>query len=98
MNISENLSSPKTPSSESLIDFPCHFAIKVIGKSLHDFESLVVDIASKHAPLLSDSVKTRPSRNGNYLAVTVTVHVHAKSQIDIIYQELTECEQVLWAL
>ena len=98
MNISENLSSSKAPSSESLIDFPCHFPIKVIGKGLHDFESVVVDIASKHATLSPDLVKTRPSRNGNYLAVTVTVYVHTKSQIDTIYQELTECERVLWAL
>jgi len=98
MNTFENLSSSNASPSESLIDFPCHFPIKVVGKSLHDFESMVVDIASKHAPLSPDAVKTRPSRNGNYLAVTVTVHVHTKSQIDLIYQELTECGRVLWAL
>ncbi len=98
MNTSENLSSPKIPSSESLIDFPCHFSIKVVGKGLHDFESVVVDIASKHAPLSPETVKTRASRSGNYLAVTVTVYVQTKSQINFIYQDLTECKRVLWAL
>lgn len=40
----------------------------------------------------------RPSRNGRYLSVTVTVRAVSQEQLDAIYRELSSSEAVLMAL
>jgi hypothetical protein len=39
-----------------------------------------------------------PSKAGNFVSVTATVEAQSQSQLDAIYQELTDCDQVLMAL
>lgn len=85
--------------TETLLEFPCQFPIKAMGRDDGRFESLVVEIVRKHAPDLSDeAVQCRASKAGNYLSVTVTVSATSREQLDNIYLELTACEHVLMAL
>ena len=86
-------------SEETLLQFPCAFPIKVMGKHEDDFDSLIVSIIRRHVDDLAEgAVKTRPSRGGRYLAVTVVVEATSKQQLDNIYMELTAHERVLMAL
>lgn len=86
-------------SEETLLKFPCLFPIKAMGKIDIEFDLLVIDIIRRHAPDLDHrTVKRRPSKDGNYLAVTVTVEATSKAQLDAIYQDLTDHPQVLVAL
>jgi putative lipoic acid-binding regulatory protein len=85
--------------TETLLEFPCQFPIKAMGRDDGRFESLVVEIVRKHAPDLSEeAVQCRASKAGNYLSVTVTVSATSREQLDNIYLELTACEHVLMAL
>ena len=85
--------------AESPLRFPCEFPIKAMGKSDCDLDIIVVGIARKHAPDLSEAaIRTRTSANGNYISVTVTVHATSRSQLDAIYQDLVACEAVIMAL
>jgi putative lipoic acid-binding regulatory protein len=84
---------------DSLLEFPCKFPIKAMGRDQGDFESLVTGMVLKHATLFKgESVTTNLSSSGKYLAVTVTIEAHSKDQLDRIYQDLTGCAQVLMAL
>lgn len=84
---------------ETLLEFPCQFPIKAMGRDDGAFETLVIEIVRKHAPDLTETaIQTRPSKAGNYLSVTVTVRATSRQQLDNIYLELTACEQVLMAL
>lgn len=84
---------------DSLMDFPCAFPIKAMGRSDGDFESLVSEIVLRHARLHGDSqVRARASGAGNFVSVTITVEAESREQLDRIYQDLTDCEQVLMAL
>jgi putative lipoic acid-binding regulatory protein len=84
---------------DSAIDFPCEFPIKAMGQAGEQLELAVMDIVRRHAPeLREDAIKTRPSANGNYLSVTVTITAQSREQLDAIYMELTACEHVLMAL
>ncbi|MEQ1559710.1 MAG: DUF493 domain-containing protein [Methyloglobulus sp.] len=86
-------------SDDTLLEFPCDFAIKAMGKSDLEFDLLVVEIVSRHAPDLNqNAVTTRPSKDGNYLAVTVKIQATSKAQLDAIYQDLTDHPHVLMAL
>jgi len=84
---------------DSLLEFPCDFPIKVMGKSEENFDALVVGIVRKHCPdLLEGAVKSRLSREGNYVSVTVTIQAESRNQLDNIYMDLTAHEKVLMAL
>jgi len=84
---------------ETLFEFPCQFPIKAMGKIDIELDILVIEIIRRHAPDVDhQSVKTRPSKDGNYLAVTVTIEATSKRQLDAIYQDLTDHPHVLVAL
>ncbi len=84
---------------ESLIEFPCRFPIKVMGRDQSEFEAHVLQIISTHVEdITSDDISTRASRNGNYLSVTVTVDARNQEHLDRIYRTLTASEQILYVL
>lgn len=84
---------------ETLLKFPCEFPIKVMGKATAEFEIFVLSTVRKHVPELSENaIEIRPSKQGNYLSITVTVYAQNKAQLDAIYQELTASKLVLMAL
>lgn len=84
---------------DTIMEFPCQFPIKAMGKAEDDFDILVVTIIRNHVTDLSESaVKTRLSKEGKFVSVTVTVEAESRQQLDNIYLELTVHEKVLWAL
>lgn len=84
---------------ETLLEFPCRFPVKAMGRSDAGFEDLVTKIILTHAELYSgERIKRNPSGSGNFISVTVTIEAVSKAQLDRIYQDLTDCEQVLVAL
>ena len=86
-------------SDETLLKFPCQFPIKAMGKSNLEFDLLVIEIVRRHVPDLHEhAVTTRPSKDANYLSVTVMVQATSKAQLDAIYRDLTSHPQVLMAL
>lgn len=84
---------------ETLLEFPCSFPIKAMGRHNDSFETLVSEIIFKHAePFEGEQVRSRISGSGNFLSVTVTINAQSKKQLDSIYEDLTACEKVLMAL
>lgn len=76
--------------SEPLIQYPCDFPIKVMGKTAPEFLPAVVHIAKQFDPSFQEeSIEQRPSREGNYLGLTITMHVHSREQLDEIYRTLS---------
>ena len=74
---------------ESLLEFPCEFAIKAMGKAYVDFESDIVVIVRRHvADLGENAAETRESRAGNYLSTTVRFIATSRAQLDDLYREL----------
>ncbi|SCZ58082.1 YbeD family protein [Thiohalomonas denitrificans] len=84
---------------ETLLEFPCDFPIKAMGRADEDFETTVVEIVRRHAPDLGEAaVSVRESSGAKYLSVTVTVRATSREQLDNIYLELTAHEKVMMAL
>jgi putative lipoic acid-binding regulatory protein len=89
------------PNKETLLEFPCRFPIKAMGRSAPGFEAIVVQIMRKHAELWQGEerpVSSNPSSAGKYTAVTVVIEATSREQLDAIYQDLTDCPDVLMAL
>lgn len=88
-----------TDENESLLTFPCDFTIKIFGLASQEFEAAALMIINKHAPNLSGRMlQSRTSENGKYLALSITVHVDSKEQLDNIYRELSSSPHVLMTL
>jgi putative lipoic acid-binding regulatory protein len=86
-------------SGTTLQVFPSEFPIKVMGRRDSDLRSLTQAIIERHAgPVQDSNVRVRTSGDGNFVAVTYTVHATSREQLDAIYRELTTCESVLMAL
>lgn len=83
----------------SLLEFPCRFPVKAMGRQSEEFQALVTRIVCTHAELWpGEPVRSVPSKAGNFLSVTAVIEARSQEQLDAIYQELTDCVQVLVAL
>ena len=86
-------------SSPTLIDYPCEFPIKIMGKNEEEFTKSILMIVNRHISNFDDkSVEARGSKENKYLSLTCTVHVISQSQLDALYQELCDHPMVLMAL
>ena len=84
---------------ETLLEFPCEFPVKAMGLSCDEFEIAVLSILNTHVDDIAESaIKVRPSKNGKYTAMTITITARSKQQLDSIYIELSACEHVHMAL
>lgn len=84
---------------ESLLKFPCQFAIKAMGKTSAELDIVVVEIVRRHiVDIKEGAVTTRPSKDGNYTAVTILIEATSKQQLDAIYQDLSDHPEILMAL
>jgi len=84
---------------ETLLKFPCEFPIKAMGLSCDELEIAVIEIITRHVDNLGEgALKMKPSKNGKYTAITITITAHSKAQLDAIYIDLTACEHVSIAL
>lgn len=84
---------------ESLLEFPCRFPIKAFGREGEAFEAAVRGIIEAHVPARDrEPFQHRPSRQGRYSAITVTITATSQDQIDAIYRALSAHELVLMAL
>ena len=85
--------------TESTLQFPTEFAIKVFGVKSDEFETAVLAIIRKYfADLKENCIRTRLSEDKKYLALTITVIAESREQLDNIYRELTANPLVLMAL
>lgn len=86
-------------SEESLLEFPCDFPLKVVGRAAPDFQSLVVRIVEHHVGEIPENhVRSRLSRDGTFVALTCLIRATSKAQLDALYEELSGHDRVLIVL
>ena len=86
-------------SEESVIEFPCQFPIKMMGRDTPEFRATARALVEKHAgPVADDAVQTALSRNARFVSVTVTIEAESQEQLDNIYRDVSSHDDVLMAL
>jgi putative lipoic acid-binding regulatory protein len=64
---------------DTLLEFPCEFPLKVMGKADDTLAQAVLEIVSRHAPDFDGAtMEMRASSGGNYLSITCTVIATSK--------------------
>lgn len=85
--------------SKSLLEFPCRFPVKIMGRDQPEFEAHVVELISQHTgPIASADIAVRTSSKGKFIALTVTVAAESREQLDAIYKTLSASEQVVYLI
>ena len=84
---------------ETLLEFPCSFPIKMIGRDTPAFRQTVRELVEKHTGPLDDAaIQNSLSRNGRFVSVTITVSAESQEQLDDIYRDVSAHDDVLMAL
>ena len=84
---------------ETLIEFPCDFPIKIMGRESTEFRALARTLVEKHAgPIADDAIHSALSRNESFVSITITINAQSQQQLDDIYREITSHDDVLMAL
>ena len=84
----------------SIMEFPCEFVIKMMGKNNDAFAHASKAIIHKH---FADQINTInfkevPSKDNNYLAISAKITAKNQEELDNCYQALTDEPLVLIAL
>ena len=75
---------------QELLQFPCRFPLKIMGKQHESFQMTIIEVVRTHAPDVSErDVQSRDSSSGKYASLTVTVTATSREQLDNIYRSLT---------
>jgi len=82
-----------------LREFPDNYSIKAVGRDTDDFASHARSIVEAVIEE-KDSVthKTRASKNGSYLSVTVYFIARDQAELDNVFTTVNADERVLWVL
>ena len=89
----------KNEDRTTLLEFPCRFPIKAMGRNSEEFSELISEIILSRATLAEgESIRSSLSKAGNYLSLTAVITAESQDQLDSIYQALTDCDQVVMAL
>ena len=92
---SESSGTAPTEEAPPKIEFPCLYPIKVIGHAVDDFEASVLATIERHTGALDpDLIQVKPSKQSNYLSVTVTIAATGEQQLQSIFTDLKEIESV----
>ena len=83
----------------SLIEYPCDFPIKIMGKTQAGFAQTILGIVQAHAPDFDGStMEMKSSKGGKYLSVTCTIRATSREQLDALYQQLCDHPMVVMVL
>ena len=73
------------------IEFPCDYPVKVLGRQVEEFETVILSVVERHAPGFdSETVSLRASRKGRFVALTVTITATGPEQLAALHRELMD--------
>ena len=83
----------------TLMSFPATLRLRVTGYNQDGFTARVLEALQTCQPGLDGSgLSMQPSREGKYLAVTVTLTVHSQLELEALYQSLRGVEGLILAV
>ena len=83
----------------SLIEYPCDFPLKVMGKTQAGFAQAILGIVREHARDFDGAtMEMKTSKGGKYLSITCTIRATSRQQLDDLYRALCDHPMVVMVL
>ena len=71
------------------IEFPCDYPVKVMGRMVPHFESVVIEVFERHDPGFSrERISIKRSREGTFVSVTIFITATGKPQLEALHRDL----------
>lgn len=84
---------------QDIMEFPCQFPIKAMGLAKPELQEIILGIVQRHAPETeAQHLREKPSKNGKYISITVTIEAISRAQLDAIYIELNSSDHIVMTL
>ena len=85
--------------SASLLEYPCDFPIKVLGRTQAGFAQTILEVVRSYAPDFDGStIDMKTSRRGKYLSLTCVIRATSRQQLDDLYRALCDHPTVVMVL
>ena len=79
--------------------YPCDYTVKAMGLNAPGFDVLVVEVVRRHSREIGEAaVRSRESRDGKNVSISVTIRAESRAQLDALYADLDAEPQVLMRL
>ncbi len=73
------------------IEFPCDYPIKVLGRSVAEFEQVVIGVVERHAPGFDqETIAVKASSKGTFTSMTITITATGADQLKALHEDLME--------
>lgn len=73
------------------IEFPCEYPIKVLGRSVAEFQAVVIEVFERHAPGFDqETIVVKASRKGTFTSITVTITATGPQQLAALHRDLVD--------
>jgi len=84
---------------DTLLEYPCDFPMKVLGRTQKGFAQTVLEIVRSHAPDFDGAtMDMKTSKQGKYLSVTCVIRATSRQQLDDLYRALCDHPMVVMVL
>ncbi len=84
---------------DSPLEFPCRYPVKAMVRTSAEARTAVLTAISRHTEFShGDDVRVRPSRNGRFESITVTVEATSREHLESIYAEVRQLDAVVMML
>ncbi len=88
---------PEQP--DSPLEFPCRYPVKAMVRTSAAARTAVLGAVARHSPFShARDVRIRPSRNGQFESITVTITAVSREHLERIYAEVRALDAVLMML
>jgi len=84
--------------TDTLIEFPADIAVKAMGLSAADFESVISSLVLPHIEPDPVIFTTLPSKKGKYVSVSIRFTAKNIEQLEAVYSALQDEPRVLYRL
>lgn len=82
-----------------LLEFPCEFPVKVMGRASKTFQAEVTEVLDRHVPEEDqEGLTTQGSSAGRFVSITLVIRARSRAQLDNLYQALNDLDSVLMTL
>ena len=85
--------------SDTALEFPCRYPVKAMVYTSDQARRAVLEAIAEHSDFSEKTdVRSRPSRNGRFESITVTVTARSREHLETIYTEVRALDEVVMTL
>ena len=84
--------------ASAVLQFPIVLPLKIIGQAGPGLRERVLRLVAQYASVEEESVRERSSGGARYLAITVSVRIETRADLEALYAALRASDDVVWAL